>query len=70
MIEEKTNHEKYRDELLSTPELQTKYNLAREKAKLEMMLETLRSQVVEEKSRKAILSQITKISNRISQLYL
>ena len=70
MIDENTNHEKYRDELLLNPEYKAKYILSREKIKLEMMLETLRTQVIEEKSRKSILGQITKISNRVSQIYL
>lgn len=70
MNEEKTNHENFRDELLKNPELKAKYFLAREKIKLEMMLETLRNQVIEEKSRKTILGQISKITNRISQFYL
>ena len=70
MIDENTNHEKYRDELLSNPEYKANYLLSREKTKFEMMLETLRVQVIEEKSRKSILGQITKISNRISQVYL
>ncbi|OGU15454.1 MAG: hypothetical protein A2X61_07755 [Ignavibacteria bacterium GWB2_35_12] len=70
MKENKTNHEKFRDELLSNTEIKEKYLIAREKIKLEMMLETLKYQIIEEKSRKSILSQITKISNRVSQIYL
>jgi hypothetical protein len=70
MIYERTNYEKYRDELLSNPEYKARYVLAREKIKLEMMLETLRLQIIEEKSRKSILSQITKITNRVSRIYL
>lgn len=70
MNNEKTNHEIYRDELLADPELKAKYFLSREKIKLEMLLETLRMQVMEDKSRRTILGQITKISNRVSQFYL
>lgn len=70
MVDERTNHEKYRDELLLNPELKAKFILSRERIKLEMMLETLRLQVIEEKSRKSILGQITKITKRVTQIYL
>jgi hypothetical protein len=70
MTNEKTNHQIFRDELLKDPDMKAKYVLAREKVKLEMMLENLRNQVIEEKSRKAILTQITKISKHISAIYL
>jgi len=70
MMENMTNHEKYKQELLSNPEMQAKYLLAKEKVHLEMMLETLKEQVRESKSRKTILGQITKISNRISGIHL
>ncbi|MBM2814965.1 MAG: hypothetical protein HW421_1727 [Ignavibacteria bacterium] len=70
MVKENTNYEIYRDELLSNSEFRAKYLLARERIKLEMMLENLRFQVIEEKSRKSILCQITKISNRVAQFYL
>ncbi|MFC2131749.1 hypothetical protein ACFLSQ_09970 [Bacteroidota bacterium] len=70
MKEIKTNHEKFKDELLSNPEMKAKYLLSRERIKLEMMLENLRQQVIQEKNRKVILGQITKISNRVAQFYL
>jgi len=70
MVNEITNHEKYKSELLSDPESRAKYILSREKIKLEMMLENLKIQVIENRSQKAILGQITRISNRISQIYL
>jgi hypothetical protein len=70
MTDNRTNYEKLRDDILTEPELKAKYILSKERIKLEMMLETLRLQVMEDKSRKSILSQITKISNRVAQITL
>ncbi len=64
----KTNYESYRDELLSNPEIKAKYDVEREKKKFEMMIETLRDQVIRESSRKTILSQITKIYKEVSKI--
>jgi len=64
----KTNYEAYRDELLSNPEIKAKYDIEREKIKFEMMIETLREQVIRESSRKTILSQITKIYKEVSRI--
>jgi hypothetical protein len=66
----KTNFDKYKEDLLSNPENINKYNIAREKIKLEMMLETLRTQVIEDRNRSAILGQITKISNRVEHIFI
>jgi hypothetical protein len=66
----KTNFDKYKEDLLSNPENINKYNIAREKIKLEMMLETLRTQVIEDRNRSAILGQITKISNRVENIFI
>jgi len=63
-------YEEYRDKLLATPEAKAKYLIAKERVKLEMMLETLRTQIIEEKERKTILRQLSKISLRVSQMYL
>ena len=68
MNTEKTNYEKYREELLSIPENKAKYDFAREKIKFEMMIETLREQVIQERSQKAILGQITRIYNQITRI--
>jgi hypothetical protein len=70
MDNEIKNHEKFSNELLSDPEIRAKYILAREKVKLEMMLENLKTQVIEKRSQKTILGQITRISNSITQIYL
>ena len=68
MNTERTNYEVYRDELLSNPEIKAKYDIEREKIKVDMMFETLREQVIKESSRKTILSQITKIYHEVSRV--
>ena len=64
----KTNYKQYHDQLLSNEEVKSQYDTVREKIKIEMMLETLKEQVLHDGGRKAILSQITKINNAFARI--
>jgi len=62
-----TNYDKYRAQLLKEPENMEKYNLARERVKIDMMLEVLREQIIEEVEKPKLLRQISKIRKNIAE---
>lgn len=62
-----TNYDKYRAQLLKEPENIEKYNLARERVKIDMMLEVLREQIIEEVEKPKLLRQISKIRKNIAE---
>jgi hypothetical protein len=63
-----TNYNKYKAQFLKEPENLERYNLARERVKIDMMLEILREQIIEEVEKPKLLRQISKIRKNISDL--
>ncbi len=66
----KTNYEKYRDEKLDNPEFRAKYFLAKEKINLDLMIESIREGLEQEKESKVIKRRLNKLSKYVSQLSL
>ncbi|OGG46033.1 MAG: hypothetical protein A3F84_01810 [Candidatus Handelsmanbacteria bacterium RIFCSPLOWO2_12_FULL_64_10] len=63
-----TLHEQYLARQLEDPEFRARYALAREKARLEMMLETLREHIEMQVDRKTLLSDVRKISKHLQKV--
>ncbi len=63
-----TLHERYLAKQLENPEFRAKYALAREKVRLEMMLETLRGHIEMQVDRKTLLSDVRKISRHLQKV--
>ena len=66
----KTNAEIYFDEKMKNPEFRAYYALAKEKTKLEFLIEKLIEDIVEENDKKVILRQAKKIEKHISKICL
>ncbi len=65
-----TNFDQYLQTQLEDPEFRAHYSLAREKARLEMLVETLKQHVEEEKSRSTILRDVKRIEQHLSRISL
>lgn len=63
-----TLHKKYLARQLEDPEFRARYALAREKVRLEMMLETLREHIEMQVDRKTLLSDVRKISKHLQKV--
>ena len=63
-----TRHEQYLAKQLEDPEFRARYALAREKVRLEMMLETLREHIEMQVDRKTLLSDVRKISKHLQKV--
>ncbi|MBM2816215.1 MAG: hypothetical protein HW421_2977 [Ignavibacteria bacterium] len=66
----KTNAEMYFDEKTKNPEFRAYYTLAREKTKLEFLIEKLIEDINEDHDKKVILKQARKIEKEISKICL
>lgn len=66
----KTNYEKYRDEKMSKPEFQVKYAFAKEKLNLELMIDSIKESLEQEKETKIIKRRLNKLARYVTQLSL
>jgi hypothetical protein len=66
----KTNAEIYFDEKMKNPEFRAFYALAREKTRLEFLMEKLIEYIIEDLDKKVILKQAKKIEKHISKICL
>lgn len=66
----KTNYEKYRDKKLQDPEFRAKYLLAKEKLNIELMINSIKEGIEQEKSNTVIKRRLNQLSNYISRLTL
>lgn len=65
-----TNFEKYRDTLLSDSSNKNNYDLARERIRIDMMLEKLKEQVLEEEEKDKIIEQISMIRKDLTKNFI
>lgn len=66
----KTNYELYRDQKLQDPEFRAKYLLAKEKLNIELMIDSIKEGIEQEKSNTVIKRRLNQLSNYISRLTL
>ncbi len=66
----KTNYEKYRDKMLENPEFRAKYILAKEKHRLELMVDSVKESIIQKKDEKIILRNLNKLSRHIGNIAL
>ncbi|MFH1050114.1 MAG: hypothetical protein V1779_04180 [bacterium] len=66
----KTNYEKYRDEKMSKPEFQVKYAFAKEKLNLELLIDSIKDSLEQEKEPKIIKQRLNKLARYVTQLSL
>ena len=64
----KTNYETYRDEKLDNPEFRAKYAFAREKLNIELMIDSIKEGLGEEKEPKIIKRRLNKLAKYVTQL--
>lgn len=64
----KTIHDEYLEEQLQNPEFRAYYALAREKARIEFMLEDLLTQLKQDTDKKIIMKNVRKINSYISKI--
>lgn len=66
----KTNHDEYLEQQLLNPEFRAYYVLAREKTRIEFMLEDLLAQLKQDIDKKVIMKNVRKINTYISKIAL
>lgn len=66
----KTNAEVYFEEKMKNPEFRAHYALAREKSKLEFLIEKLIEDIVQDTDKKLVLKQAKKLEKHISKICL
>ncbi len=66
----KTNAEIYFEEQMKNPEFRVNYSFAREKFKLEFMLEKLIENINDDYEKPKLLKQAKKIEKYVSKIYL
>ncbi len=66
----KTKYEEYFGKQMENPEFRAYYILAKEKAKLEMMLEELKENITDNPDKKNILRGVSKIKRHVSRMSL
>ena len=66
----KTKYEEYFEKQMENPEFRAYYILAKEKAKLEMMLEQFKESIPENPKRTAILRGVNKIKKHVAGINL
>jgi len=65
-----TNYEKYRNSKLADPEFRAKYVLAKEKINLEIMIDSIKEGIEQEKAPQIIKRRLNKLSRYVTQLSL
>ena len=65
-----TEYEKYREELLDSPEMKLKYLLATEKLNLELMIDSIDEAVEKQSSYQTIHRRIAKLRKHVAALSL
>jgi hypothetical protein len=65
-----TNFDEYLNKQLENPEFRAQYALAREKARLEMMLAALKQHVAEEQDRTVLLRDVQRIERHLAGISL
>ena len=70
MTKTKTIHDEYLEQQLLDPEFRANYVLAKEKIKLEFMLEDVMSQLNKDIDKKTIIKNLLKINKYISKIAL
>lgn len=66
----KSIHDEYMEQQMLNPEFRAYYALAREKTRIEFMLEDLMNQLKEDVDKKIIIKNIRKINSYISKIAL
>ena len=66
----KTIHDEYLEEQMRNPEFRAYYTLAREKTKIEFMLDDLLLQLKQDIDKKIIMKNVRKINNYIAHIAL
>ncbi|MBM2814159.1 MAG: hypothetical protein HW421_921 [Ignavibacteria bacterium] len=66
----KTKHDEYLEQQMQNPEFRAYYALAREKTRIEFMLEDLLEQLKKDTDKKIIIRNVRKINNYISKIAL
>lgn len=69
-IKMKTIHDEYLEEQMLNPEFRVYYNLAREKTRIEFMLDDLLLQLKQDIDRKVIMKNVRKINSYIAKIAL
>lgn len=66
----KTIHDEYLEEQMQNPEFKAYYVLAREKIKIELMLEDLLVQLKQDIDKKTIIKSVRKINSYVAKIAL
>ena len=64
----KTRYEKYFEKQMENPEFRAYYILAKEKAKLEMMLDEFKDSILEKPDKKNVLKGVNRIKRHVSRI--